>query len=197
MEGKVYHGSSHSGIKKLERRVSTHNKECVYATDNEVIALLFTNHGNGDLDYVIGVDDSGLPYIIERRPGVFEKLYNTCGYIYELDGTNFNHYDYLWRPEMISFEEEEIISERKIDNILEELQEKAKQGLIRVMRYPERLKDVPLDNSDLIEKYVRYYKNGKTNAINQLLSIYPDFKDRVEALLQEEDIEYNGPKRMK
>src|SRR5699024_11256091 len=66
--------------------------------------------------------DDGLPILIERRQGVLEKIYNTSGYIYELDGNSFNHYDYLWEPEVISFEHSiKPIKKTYYDNILKKI----------------------------------------------------------------------------
>ena len=99
----VYHGSSNGNIKELEARVSTHQKECIYATDNLAIAMMFMSRGLGDLD-TAKYYENGIPVLIERRKGILEKLYNKDGYIYELPAETFNHYDFLWQPEVISFE---------------------------------------------------------------------------------------------
>ncbi len=48
----------------------------------------------GDLDTRLS-SVNGKPELVERRPGVLEKLYNKEGYLCVLDGTTFNHYDYL------------------------------------------------------------------------------------------------------
>lgn len=94
MEKIVYHGSHDGNIEMIKSHVGTHQKQCIYATDNMVIAMLFMNRGMGDLD-TIKIYDNGLPILIERREGVLERIYNTSGYIYELDGSSFKHYNYL------------------------------------------------------------------------------------------------------
>ena len=104
MKDIVYHGSLNGNIDSVKAHVSTHGKKCIYATENRTVAMLFMGEGKGDLDTVLAVDDEKL-ILVERRPGVLEDNYNHEGYIYELSGKIFRYYDYLWRPEIISFEE--------------------------------------------------------------------------------------------
>jgi len=179
MEGKVYHGSPHEGITELKRNVSTHGKLCVYATDNEAIALEFMGRGNGDLDTVKSLED-GKPVLVERRPGVFNQLYNKSGYLYEIDGKDFEHYDFLWDAEVISFKDEKVEKCTKIDNVMDALNKKEEEDQITIYRYPDRPKEIPLDNSDLIEKYERFQKNGMPDAMDKLLSVYPELKEKID-----------------
>ena len=176
----VYHGSQNSNIQEIVAHKSTHQKECIYATDNKVVALLFMGRGNGDLDTRIS-NINGKPELVERREGVLKKLYDKEGYLYELDGSSFNHYDFLWSLEVISFEKS-IIPLRKTlyPNILETLKEEEQKGNIVIYRYPNRPKDMPLDNSDLIDKYICFEKQGITGAIDKLLQIYPEFTSLVQ-----------------
>ena len=176
----VYHGSPNSNMKEIVAHKSTHQKECIYATDNKVVALLFMGHGNGDLDTRI-FNINGKPELVERREGILKKLYDKEGYLYELDGSSFSHYDYLWSLEVISFEKS-IIPLRKIfyPNILEALKEEEQKGNIIIYRYPNRPKDMPLDNSDLIDKYINFENQGIVGAIDKLLQIYPEFVSLVQ-----------------
>lgn len=178
----VYHGSPNGNLELLVARRSTHQKKCIYATDNKVVALLFMGKGNGDLDTRIS-NVNGKLELVERRFGILEKLYNRERYLYELDGVTFNHYDYLWSLEVISFEKE-IKPRNKIyyPCILDAIIEEEKEGNIIIYRYPSRPQDMPVDNSDLIKKYVSFEKQGLTGAIFDLLSIYPEFSSRVEEL---------------
>ena len=82
---------------------------------------------------------------------------------------------------MISFETSiEPLSITHIPNILDALEQKEKEGSLKIYRYPERPKNVPLDNSDLIDKYIRFEKQGLTGAIDDLLEVYPEFREEVE-----------------
>ena len=176
----VYHGSPNGDIEVLMAHRSTHLKECIYATDSKVVAFLFMGKGNGDLDTKIACVNGKLE-LVERREGVLEALYNKDGYLYELDGSTFNHYDYLWSLEMISFEKQiRPIKKTYYSNILSAIIEEEEKGNITIYRYPNRPKNVPLDNSDLIEKYISFEKKGLANSITRLLSIYPEFAERIE-----------------
>lgn len=178
----VYHGSSNGNIESLKAHESTHQKKCIYATDNKALALLFMSHGNRDLDTRKGIVDGKIE-LVERREGVLENLYNKDGYLYELDGTTFNHYDYLWAPEVISFESEiKPLNITYCPNILDALEEEEKKGNIIIYRYPNRPDGMPLDNSDLIKKYVNFEKQGLTGSISSLLRVYPEFSSYIEEL---------------
>lgn len=175
----VYHGSPSGDIEVFKPHKSTHNKECVYATDNRTIALLFMSHGNGDYDTVINYSD-GKVQLVERREGVLDNLYNKSGYLYELDGSTFKHYDYLWSPEVISFEDSlKPIKKSFIENIYEELEKEEELGNIEIFRYPDRPKFMPLDNSDLIDKAIEFERMGHRYSIDRMLKIYPELKERA------------------
>lgn len=185
MEKVVYHGSPKGDIEKLTAHKSTHQKNCIYATDNKVIAFLFMGKGNGDLDTRIGTSNGNLE-LVERRPGVLESMYNKEGYLYELDGSTFDHYDYLWSQEVISFEEEIIpLNKTYYASILDELNKAEQEELITIYRYPNRPDSMPLDNSDLIEKYISFEEQGLKGSVSRLLSIYPEFTDQVEKIMNE------------
>ncbi len=182
MDKFVYHGSPDGNIKILTAHKSTHQKKCIYATDNKVVALLFMGKGNGDLDTRIS-NVNGKPELVERRSGILKSLYNKEGYLYKLDGTTFNHYDYLWSLEVISFEPEiKPISKIYYPNILDAIMQEEKNGNIIIYRYPNRPKDMPIDNSDLIERYISFEEQGISGAISELLNIYPEFSSSVAEL---------------
>lgn len=177
MKNIVYHGSSNGNIEVLKAHKSTHQKNCIYATDNKVVALLFACKGNRDLDTRIS-NVNGKPELIERRPGVLKALYDKSGFLYELDGSSFNHYDYLWSLEVISFENEiKPLNKIYYPNVLDAIIEEEKKGNLILYRYPNRPANVPLDNSDLIEKYIKFKEKGQTCSVLKLLNIYPEFSE--------------------
>lgn len=173
----VYHGSREKGLKQIKKHTGTHQKECVYAVDNEVIALLFASNENcnGDYDYSIGCVDE-IPYIVERWPGILNKIYTTQASLYKLDGKNFNHYDYLWQPEVISFFDEPVLEEIEIENVLEKLRIFQNEGRLKIYDYPNRPDDIPMDNSDLIETAKLFESMGIKGAEEQLYELYPQLK---------------------
>lgn len=177
----VYHGSPNGGITEFKNNESTHNVKCLYAAEDKVIAMLFMGRGKGDLDTLIAIND-GIPYIVERREGVLKNLYNHDGYLYEIDASTFRHEDYLWPAEVISTAETlKPINCTYFPNILEALQKEADNGNLKIYNYPNRPEylNLPLDNSDLIEKYISFDKKGHKGAIDELLMVYPNLKERV------------------
>ncbi len=184
MKNIVYHGSKQN-LDIITSHKSTHQKECIYGTSEKVVSLLFMGKGKGDLDTMIATIDNNL-ILVERRKGVLDKIYNKSGYLYELDASSFNHYDYLWSKEMISFKKSlKPLNKIYYANILDAINEEAKKGNIIVYRYPNRPNNVPLDNSDLIDKYIEFENKGLTGAINDLLEIYPEFVEIVKEKMDE------------
>lgn len=176
---KVYYGSLKEDMSILKAHLSIYGKECIYATDNMAVAMMFMGKGNGDLD-TVKIYDRGMPILVERRPGVLEKLYNKSGYVYELPSDTFKHYDYLWIPEVVSFEKEIVpIKKEYHENILKSLEELSNDGLLQIYKYPNRPDYIPLDNSDLIEKYIKLKNQGIVGALSLFLRIYPEFKEEV------------------
>lgn len=184
MEKIVYHGSLIDNLDEIKARKSTHQKLCIYATSDKTVAFLFMGKGRGDLDKMIFTHNGQLS-LLERRPGILNQLYNKEGFLYELDGATFDHYDYLWSKEVISFETS-IKPLRKIyiPNILEAINEEAQKGNLIIYAYPSRPSNVPLDNSDLIDKYIRFEREGLTGAIKDLLEVYPEFEDEIKKRIE-------------
>ena len=61
----VYHGSHVSGLKVITKHLSTHQKECVYAVDNEVIAMLFACNENSHGDYDVNISiENDMPVLV-------------------------------------------------------------------------------------------------------------------------------------
>lgn len=179
MDKIVYHGSPDGNIEVLTSHKSTHQKNCIYATDNKTVALLYMGKGAGDLDTRVSTVDGKLE-LVERREGILDTLYNKEGYLYELDGTTFKHYDYLWSHEVISFASQlKPLNKIYYPNILTAIEEEEKQRKIIIYRYPNRPKDIPLDNSDLIDKFISFEEKGLKGAIKDLIRVYPEFQDRL------------------
>lgn len=192
MKEVVYHGSPNPNIKVLVPNSSTHLKRCIYATSNKVVAMLHMGKGNGDLDTKVYTLDGKL-HLVERREGVLESLYSKEGYLYVLDGRTFNHYDYLWSMEVISFEESIMpLSKICYPNILDVLIEEENNGNIKIYRYPNRPNDIPMDNSDLIDKFIRFEENGSIGSISRLLEIYPEFSHEVKERIIKQKIKKNN-----
>ena len=92
MEEKLYHVSHIANLKVLEPKLSSHNKEYVYATKDIVVALFFGSVKTmRDLDGLYGGGFNGRkPFFYEGFPGAFKRRFEgTSCYIYEVDPTNF------------------------------------------------------------------------------------------------------------
>ena len=177
----VYHGSNVKGLKVIEPRVSTHQQNLVYATKSPCVATIFLSNGGSDLVYVLGGQGTNEKpaYLVERLPGVFNKIFSGEGSIYTLNSEPFNYKEGFWNAEVVAEESQMVLKEEKIDNILEKLEEYKKEGVLKLYRYPERPDFIPLDNSDLIDKYIHFYNTGHYNSINELLALYPEFAEEV------------------
>lgn len=177
----VYHGSKISGLKVIEPRVSTHQQNLVYATKNPCIAAIFLSDGGNDLVYVLGGQGTKEKpaYLVERLPGMFDKIFSGEGSIYTLNGETFSYKEGFWNAEVVSEGPQKVLKEEKVDNILSKLEEYQEEGTLKLYKYPDRPDFVPLDNSDLIEKYIKFYDMGHSNSINQLLTLYPEFTEEV------------------
>lgn len=140
----VYHGSSIPNLEVIKKHKSTHMKEWVYACHSKGIATIFLSKQGSDLFYSLSGDGKNYPVeLVERKPGMFKKIFNCSGYI---------------------------------ENIYDELIKLDKEGLIKLYLYPNRPDYVPIDNSDLIPKVLRWYKKGFN--INNFYNIYPELKDK-------------------
>ena len=173
----VYHGSSIPNLEVIKKHKSTHMKEWVYACHSKAIATIFLSPMHSDLFYSLSGDEKNYPVeLVERKPGMFKKIFNCSGYIYKLDASNFKENQTGWSAEVVSDTDEKVISSEYIDNVYDELIKLDKEGLIKLYLYPNRPDYVPIDNSDLIPKVLRWYKNGFN--INNFYNIYPELKDK-------------------
>ena len=86
----VYHGSSIPNLEVIKKHKSTHMKEWVYACHSKVITTIFLSKQGSDLFYSLSGDGKNYPVeLVERKPGMFKKIFNCSGYIYKLDASNF------------------------------------------------------------------------------------------------------------
>lgn len=181
----VYHGSRIPNLKCIKPRVSTHLQNLVYATKSPCIATIFLNKGGSDLFYALGGEGTteNPVYLVERIPGIFDRIFQGSGSIYKLNGKEFSNRTGFWSAEVVAEGEREVLEEEKVTNILDRLKEFESDGKLRLYKYPERPEFIPLDNSDLIDKYICFYEMGHQDSINQLLTYYPEFTEEVHARL--------------
>ena len=77
----VYHGSTHTGLKKIKKNKSTHGKYWVYATLSKAISIIFISNKGNDLYYYLSGDGTkNNPVIlVERKENMFKDIFNVSG----------------------------------------------------------------------------------------------------------------------
>lgn len=173
----VFHGSSIPNLEVIKPHKSTHMKEWVYATTSKAVATIFLSKTGSDLYYSLSGNGKEYPIVlVERKPLMFKKIFDCDGYIYKLNSTNFKKNMTNWSMEVVSDKEEKVIDCEYIENVYNELLKFDKEGKIKLYLYPLRPEGVPLDNSDLIPKVIRWEKNGFN--INKFYELYPELIQR-------------------
>lgn len=174
----VYHGSHISNLKKIVPNYSTHGEKWVYASFSKAVPLIFLSNRGNDLYYYLAGDGS-IEYplvLVERKKDMFKDIFNVSGSIYTLDSKNFINNKTGWSAEVISSNEEEVIEEEYIENVYDELLKLKNSNQLKLYLYPDRPDNIPLDNSDLIPKVYKWYKNGFN--IEHFFELYPELKKR-------------------
>lgn len=146
---------------------------------------IFLSSAGNDLYYSLSDDGVSFPVeLVERKKGMFKEIFNCSGYIYELDASNFKSGQTGWSAEMVSDREEKVIDVTYVENVYNELIKLNDEGIIKLYLYPERPSRIPLDNSDLIFKVIRWSKHGFD--VNIFLSLYLELEDKFFQMFNEE-----------
>lgn len=183
----VYHGSTHTGLKKIKKNKSTHGKYWVYATLSKAISIIFISNKGNDLYYYLSGDgtENNPVLLVERKEGMFKDIFNVSGSLYTLSGKNFISGETGWSAEVISESDENVIHEEHIDNVFEKLKELNDMGELKLYLYPNRPPFLPKDNSDLIPKVIRWRKRGIN--IETFFTLYPELKEQYLKQLNENE----------
>lgn len=102
---------------------------------------------------------------------MFKKIFNCSGYIYKLNSVNFTSEFTAWTAELVSMNEEKVISCEYIDNVYDELIKLNDLNKIKLYLCPNRPSKVLNDNSDLIPKVIKRIKTGFD--VNKFYDLYP------------------------
>ena len=152
--GILYHGSSVSGLKKLEPRKSTHGTY-VYATKYEELAILFMRKCGDDLTYTLYRDNQDGPWkLIERVPNAFKTMYSNESSLYTVPDTTFKDI-HTGFSELVSTSEVETLSETRIPNVYDKVKELESSGKVEIYRFPNRPNVIPEDDSDLVMNQIK------------------------------------------
>lgn len=183
--GFVYHASSEQNLKEIIPSVSTHHQSWVYASKDIVVASTFLNNWGGDFCCSIGRDYySKKIYICERQPGGFEKRYRTtAAAIYTLNDKSFKNHSECWIEEVVSSESILPVSELKIENVRQFLEELNQESRLKIIRYPNKVSLIPKDDSDLIRKALKWtYEIGEP-FMEHLEQVNPLILSKVTAMI--------------
>lgn len=181
----VYHGSPVPNLDTIKPNKSTHMINCVYACASKAISIIFLSTLGSDLYYSLSGDGINYPVeLVERKEGMFKKIFNCSGYIYKLDASNFKGGQTGWSAEYVSNKEEKVLESEYIENVYEELIKLNEEGLIKLYLYPERPNRIPSDNSDLIPKVIKWQEKGYD--VNKFYKLYPELKDKLIQILNEQ-----------
>lgn len=131
----LYHGSNKYIENELIPHKSFHYKPLVYATSDYTYALV--RAGKFDVNKLTFKEDyDGVTFtLIELVPNAFEEVFNTDGYIYEVDDSLFVHTDDLMPNEYICYDNCIIIKTIYIKNIGKEI--KMMYPYIQIIKYEE------------------------------------------------------------
>lgn len=132
---KLYHGSNKYIENELIPHKSFHYEPLVYATTDYYYALV--RAGKFDVNKLTFKEDyDGVTStLIELVPNAFEEVFNTDGYIYEVDNKSLYYTDNLMDNEYISHQPCRIIKTIHIENVGQEI--KMRFPHINIVKYEE------------------------------------------------------------
>ena len=123
--------------------------------------------------------------LVERVPMGFDLMFNNSASIYTLSDTNFKNIKTGF-AEVVSETSVDILKEERINNVYQKLEELQTSGLIKIYRYPDRPKNIPLDDYDLIEKELmqaqRRNKPITRENFERLLLLHPKLLKKVNSV---------------
>lgn len=189
--GEVYHGSSQSGISKLEPKKSTHGT-FVYATPYKELAVIFSGGCGDDLTYTLYRESKNEPWkLVERIPNGFDTMFSNSSSIYTLDDLTFKDIQTGF-AEVVSEIGVVPKKEENIENVYNVIKTLASQKKIELYTFPNRPNKIPNDDSDLIQKEINQYhrENRKVskNTFKRLLYLHPNLLSKVNNILRELDL---------
>lgn len=187
--GELYHGSNNKNLTVLEPHKSTHGT-FVYATKYKELATVFARKCGDDLTFSLYRQSDKEPWqIVERFEGAFDIMFENEATIYTVDDKDFKDI-HTGFAELVADTNVKIQKKEEISNVYEALQNFEKTGQVKLYTYPNRPKDIPLNDSDLILKTVSMAKRRKDpitkDTFARLLYIHPHLLDSANKVLAEE-----------
>lgn len=179
----VYHASPIQGLKELIPKASTHGKSWVYATTNLAVAAAYLGKWS-DFDLAQGsCSKEDKIHLVERYQGAFKEIFGLgkikSGSIYKLNSSGFLKNQTSFEMEVVNPSKVKVVEEMMISLPLDFLKELEKKGELDLYYYPNRPMCVPKDDSDLVEKTLRWIKEGKVKTKETLLKKHPHLAERI------------------
>jgi len=186
---RLYHASAVRGLRELVPGQSTHGT-WVYAVGDPILAACFLSTTGGDLTCAVGRDRrTGRPYLCERFEGAFERRYaGAAGSIYVLDGDGFLAGRTPWDEEYVSGRVVRPLSEIRVEDACEYLEDLSRSGELALVRYPGRIDGIPADDSDLVERAVLGVDRFGPDVLRGFAEYHPALMPRIRSAL--------GPRRI-
>lgn len=190
--GIIYHGSSTRGLTRLEPHKSTHGNY-LYATKYKELAVIFSSRCGDDCTYALYRNNNDEPWtLVERIPEAFNTMFSNNASIYTLDDKTFKDINTGF-SELVSNVGVNTISEEYIENVYDKIKELQKNGLVKLYTYPNKPKEIPNDNSDLIEKEIRQNKRKNKSitreSFERLILLHPNLMNKINQKLIKHNLE--------
>ena len=190
--GELYHGSSIRGLTRLEPNKSTHGNY-LYATKYKELAIIFSSRCGDDCTYALYRNNNNEPWtLVERIPEAFNTMFSNSASIYTLDDSTFKDINTGF-SELVSNVGVDTIREEYIENVYNKIKELEQNGLVKLYTYPNKPKEIPTDNSDLIDKEIRQNKRENKSitrkSFERLILLHPNLMNKINQKLIELNIE--------
>ena len=115
----LFHGSKHRFSRPILSKTHLHNKKVFYAACSKAFAISFIPAWNdNDIEHST---KNGKLYIKELKKDFLKNNFNTAGYLYSVDGTNFIQTPKIDGCEFIIETIPRVIKTEMITNVLSEL----------------------------------------------------------------------------
>lgn len=178
----VYHSSKEQDLKVIKPNKSTHGENWIYATTSIEMSAVFLSGKGGDLTCQVGRDSTtGKVFICERFQDSFDYRYNnTSGSIYFLPKDKFVNDKTGWDEEMVCSDAVEVLKENKIIDIKEYLLDLIEKEKIILVRYPNKIGNIPEDDEDLVFRGIIWTRQFGEEVLNDFKKLHPNLIRRIE-----------------
>ena len=188
----IYHGSSTRGLTRLEPHKSTHGNY-LYATKYKELAIIFSSRCGDDCTYALYRNNNDEPWtLVERIPEAFNTMFSNNASIYTLDDSTFKDINTGF-SELVSNVGVNVVSEEYIENVYIKIKELEQNGLVKLYTYPNKPREIPNDNSDLIDKEIRQNKRENKsitrNSFERLILLHPNLMKKINKKIIELNLE--------